>query len=74
MNIEWLWTIGAGAVVTMAGFWCTRVLSSIDKANETLAQLLLRFENIDGRVRAQHERLDKVEGFIDKVAERRMKA
>lgn len=73
MNWEWLWTIGVTAIVTAAGFWGKTVLLQLDKMQTTLEASKETLAKIGAELGALHNRVDRVEDFIDKIAERRVK-
>lgn len=70
---DWLWATMAGGVVTAAGFWCKSIVISLSKIQETLSESQETLAKVGAQMTSLHNRVDRVEEFIDKIAERRFK-
>ena len=71
MNLEWIWLTGAGAVVAAAGFWAKEIHASVKMMNTTMTDILGAVSKMGEKLEGHKGRLDRIEEFIDRFAERR---
>ncbi len=58
-NIDYLFKLGVGVAISLAGYFCNRLLNELDEARKDIRQLEITVSNIEGMLKAEHSRASK---------------